>query len=126
MADIVPVIAASTVGVVFLVAAVGKWSAPSQWSRQAGDMGVPAFVAAAVPVVEAIVGAWLLVQWQRSAAAIVSVVVVLAFTVLLVVQLARGRRPVCACFGAWSTRPIGPMTVLRNLVVAGLALLAVV
>ena len=47
-----------------------------------------------------------------------------AFTVLLVVRLAQGRRPPCACFGAWSTRPVGFGSVARNVVLIALALLA--
>jgi hypothetical protein len=40
----------------------------------------------------------------------------LAFTILIVSLLARGRRPACACFGAARSRPISWWTVVRNLV----------
>ena len=50
-------------------------------------------------------------QWPRAVAALVAAVVLCAFTALIVVRLAQGRRPVCACFGALSARPIGAATV---------------
>ena len=39
-------------------------------------------------------------------------------------RLAEGRRPPCACFGALSRRPVGPGSVVRNVVLIALALLA--
>jgi hypothetical protein len=48
------------------------------------------------------------------------------FSVLLVRRLAEGRRPPCACFGGFSTRPIGPWSVVRNAVLVGLAIIAIV
>ena len=36
------------------------------------------------------------------------------FTTLLVLRLLQGRRPPCACFGAWTTKPIGWGNVVRN------------
>ena len=52
--------------------------------------------------------------------------VLLAFTGLLILNLARGRRPPCACFGASSRRPIGPGSLVRNLVLLALAVIAFV
>jgi hypothetical protein len=46
------------------------------------------------------------------------------FTVLIGVRLAQGRRPPCACFGRMSTRPIGPGTLVRNIVLLALAVVA--
>jgi hypothetical protein len=47
-----------------------------------------------------------------------------AFTALIVRRLAEGKRPPCACFGAWSAKPLGIGHVARNGALIGLATLA--
>ena len=117
-------IAAVLVAAVFLVAAVTKLARPGAWRTQSSELGVPWPVAAVVPYVEAVLGALLLVQFHREVVAWCAVVILVAFTVLLVVRLAQGRRPSCACFGSFSPAPIGPWTIVRNVVFIGLAVVA--
>jgi hypothetical protein len=116
-------LAAVVVAAVLLVAAITKLAAPAAWLAQAAGLGVPRLVAMPVPAIEAVLGAWLLVQWQRPVAAIAAGTLVAAFTVLLAVRLAQGRRPPCSCFGVLSARPIGAVDLVRN--AALLALLVV-
>ena len=124
----VAAIAAVIVGVVFLVSAVAKFARPDQWRAQAGELVLgsrrPVRAFDAVPAVEAVLGALLLVQWQRTTVALIAAAVLCVFTALLVVRLAQGRRPPCACFGTLTTKPISWMTVARNLVLIALALVA--
>ena len=120
------VVAAVAVAAVFLVSSVAKLAAPAQWRAQAAGLGVPSTLAAVVPYAEAGLGAWLLVQWQRHAAAWVACAVLLAFTALLATRLAQGQRPPCACFGAWSAKPIGPGHLLRNASFVAVAVCAAV
>ena len=49
-----------------------------------------------------------------------------AFTVALLRVLRRpiAERPACACFGRWSAKPVGAGSLLRNAVLAGLAVVA--
>ena len=110
------VVASVLLGAVFVVAGVLKLSASRQWRTQAADLGVPGVVAAALPIVELVVGALLIAQLARRAAAIVAAVLLLAFSVVLIVRLVQGRRPPCACFGALSAKPIGWGNVVRNAV----------
>lgn len=119
-------VAAVLVAAVLLVAGVSKVAAPSPWRAQAAGLGVPGVVAAWVPYVEIALGAGLLAQWRRPLAAWAAVVLFAAFTLLLVVRLAQGRRPPCACFGSLSATPIGPAHVARNLLFIGLAVFAAV
>jgi hypothetical protein len=77
-----------------------------------------------VPWLEIGLGALLITGVWRPAVALVAAGLLGAFTVLLVLRLAQGQRPPCACFGAWSTRPIGYGSVARNVVLIALALLA--
>ena len=118
------VVAAVVLGVVFLVASVTKLAQPAVWKAQASDLGVPTVVAAPVPFLEAAVGALLLVQFHRPIVAWVALVLLAAFTVLLGLRLAQGRRPPCACFGSLTPRPIGPTHLARNSAFILLALLA--
>ena len=117
-------IAAVVTGLVFLIAAITKLAAPAAWRAQASDLGVPPTVSRAVPYVEALLGALLLVQFQRRVVAWCAVAVLVAFTTLLVVRLAQGRRPPCACFGSLTPKPIGAASVARNLVFIAVAVLA--
>ena len=117
----VGITAAVVLGAVFVVSSVTKLASPGVWYSQAAGLGVPRPVAAVVPYLEAVLAAWLVVQWHRAVAALVAAVVLCAFTALIVVRLAQGRRPVCACFGALSARPIGAATVVRNTAFLALA-----
>ncbi len=53
-----------------------------------------------------------------------SIAILVLFTGLIVRHLIEGRRPDCACFGAWSSKPIGPGHLLRNTAFLALAVLA--
>ncbi len=123
MPEWMPIVASMVLGVVFLVAGGAKIAAGPEWPVQARGLGAPAGVAPLVPWVEILVGAVLVVQFARRAMAFAALAILLVFTVLIVVQLARGRRPPCACFGTWSAKPLGPGHVARNL---GLIVLGIV
>lgn len=107
-------IASVVTGVVFLVSGVSKLASPDAWRAGADGMGVPSTLARPVPPVELAVGAALAVAWQRETVAWIAVALLSAFTVLLVLRLSQGSRPVCACFGSWSAKPIGQRHVARN------------
>ncbi|MGB7219878.1 MAG: MauE/DoxX family redox-associated membrane protein, partial [Vicinamibacterales bacterium] len=55
-----------------------------------------------------------------------SLILLAAFTVAVAVNLSRGRAPDCRCFGQVSATPIGPSTLVRNLVLASGATLLLV
>lgn len=118
------VIAAVLVAGVLLLAGVSKVAQPAMWRAQAVGFGVPQLLATVTPFVEMGLGALLLVQMQRHVVAWLAVVVFAVFTALLVLRLAQGKRPPCACFGSLSSKPIGPGHLLRNAVFIGLAVLA--
>jgi len=116
--------AAVVVAAVFLLAGVLKLARPSEWRAQAVGLGVPRVVANVVPFVEIVVGAALLVQWQRHPVAWVACGLLAAMTALLALRLTQGRRPPCACFGSLSSRPIGAGHLARNTVFMAIAVLA--
>ncbi len=117
-------VASVLVGLAFLVAGGSKLAAGPSWPAQASDLGAPAIAIPTLPWVELAIGAALVLQLARPVAAIAAIVLLAAFTGLIGLRLSQGRRPACACFGAWSAKPIGASHLLRNGVLLALAVLA--
>jgi uncharacterized membrane protein YphA (DoxX/SURF4 family) len=124
--DAVTFVASVVVGVVFVVAGAAKVARGREWPQQARDLGAPAFVVPMVPWIELVVGAALVVQLFAPWPAIGASFVLIVFTALILGQLARGRHPQCACFGAWSAAPLGARHVARNAVLLAVALVAAI
>jgi uncharacterized membrane protein YphA (DoxX/SURF4 family) len=118
-------LAGAVLGVVLLVAGIAK-RADRGWPAAARALGAPAWSIAPLPWVEIGLGAVLVSGLLRPWAAVLAAILLVLFTVLVVVNLARGRRPPCACFGARSHEPIGALSVVRNLGLLGLAAVALV
>ena len=78
-----------------------------------------------LPWFEIVLGAVLVMQLVPTLAAAVALLVLAGFTALILRRLAEGKRPPCACFGAWSTKPLGLGHVVRNLGFIALAVVAV-
>jgi prepilin signal peptidase PulO-like enzyme (type II secretory pathway) len=80
-------------------------------------------VAAMLPVTELVVAALLVVLWTPLPG-VVALTLLVLFTVVLL--RAQARRVPCLCFGASSLdTPVGPAAVVRNGVLAALAVLAI-
>ena len=110
---------------VFVVAGITKL-ADSPGSRQAlRDFGVPrpftGPVAILLPVAELGIAAALIPVPLAWWGAIGALVLLILFIVGISVNLARGRRPDCHCFGHIASSPVGWTTLIRNV---GLACLA--
>jgi hypothetical protein len=58
--------------------------------------------------------------------ALVALATLVAFTAAIVWNLRAGRRPPCACFGAWSASELGWRHVLRNAAFSAVAVLVLV
>ena len=120
------VVASVLLGVTFLVAGGSKIAAGEQWPDQARGLGAPAVVIPVLPWFEIALGAVLVVQVSRVAAAVIALAVLVAMTALVVRRLGRGEHPPCACFGAWSAKPLGWGHVVRNGMLMALAVVAIV
>ena len=70
------------------------------------------------------VGALLIADIGGPLPALAAAVLLVAFSVTIARQLVDGRHPPCACFGAWSQRPLGEGHLVRNAALLVLALLA--
>jgi len=118
-------LAASVVlGVAFLIAGGSKLAAGDAWPAQARGLGAPAMVIPVLPWIELAVGAALVFRLVPPWPALAALVLLVAFSVLIGIRLAQGKHPPCACFGAWSARPIGPVHLARNGALIALALLS--
>ena len=114
------------VGVVICVAGASKIASGQRWPIDAVALGTPDVLVPVVPWFEIILGALLVAHIAPVITGIIAFVLLTVFTFLIVRQLRLGHRPVCACFGAWSSRPLGPEHVVRNVILMALAILTVV
>ena len=114
------------VGVVICVAGASKIASGQRWPIDAVALGTPAALVPVVPWFEIILGALLVAHIAPVVTGIIAFALLTVFTFLIVRQLRLGHRPVCACFGAWSSRPLGPEHVVRNVILMALALLTIV
>lgn len=117
-------VCAAIVGAVFVWAGATKLQARSAWAAQARDMGAPRWSIENVPFMELVVGAMLILGWWPQVTLVAGVAMLISFTGLIAMNLLRGNRPACACFGVRSARPISWLFVVRNVVFVGLLLLA--
>lgn len=120
----VAVAAAIVVGAVFVAAGAAKIAMGPRWPAQAREFGVAPQIAQFVPWWEIVVGAFLAAQVARPITAWIAAATLLVFSVAVARQLGRGRHPPCACFGAWSPRPVSNRTLARNALLIALAALA--
>ncbi len=120
------IIASIALGCVMCGAGAAKIAMGRGWSNSAESMGSPRWVVPFVPWIEITIGAALIAQWQRRASAVSAGFVLVSFTVLIMANLLRGRRPQCACFGTWSTRRLGWGHVVRNVALLALAAVAAI
>jgi peroxiredoxin/uncharacterized membrane protein YphA (DoxX/SURF4 family) len=125
MMDVVLLIARLLLASVFAVAGVAKL-ADREGSRQAiVDFGVPKALAAPLglllPLGELTVAATLLPAPTAWWGALGALALLLVFVVGISVNLARGRKPDCHCFGQLHSAPAGWKTLARNGVLAAVA-----
>jgi peroxiredoxin len=114
---------------VFLVAGVAKLLDPSRAQAfvafgMPGRLALPTGVA--LPLAELGVAGALLPRTSAWAGGLVALALLLAFLAAISLNLARGRTPDCHCFGQFRLAPAGPATLLRNVVLAGMATLVIV
>lgn len=110
---------------VFLIAAVGKL-ADREGSRQAVlDFGIPrrlaALIATLLPFAELAIAALLISGASARWGALAALGLLGLFIIGIAVNLARGKRPNCHCFGQLHSKPLGWSTLFRNGTLAVLA-----
>jgi len=115
---------------VFATAAVGKFLDLDGSRRAMADFGVPARLAPVfgtlLPVAELTVAILLIPVPTARWGALLGLLLLLGFIAGIGTALARGKAPDCHCFGQIHSAPAGPKTLIRNGVLAALALLVLV
>jgi peroxiredoxin len=110
---------------VLLFAAVGKLFDRTESRRAIENLGIPnvfaGWVTNLLPVIEAVLVVALLASSSARMASAAASFLFITFTVVVVINLARGNRSDCRCFGNLSSGPIGWPTALRNLMLACIA-----
>jgi hypothetical protein len=127
---VIDVVARAAFALLFLVAAIHKLRDPARFAAMLGEYRVlPARLVRLGAVV--VVGAELVAAMAlaapgwRHAGLVAAAVLLLVYAAAIGVNLLRGRRDIdCGCAGPAARRPIGAGLVVRNLVLAVLALLA--
>jgi len=107
-------ILAAAVGAIILFAGASKITGFQQWKADARSQGLWPAVAYALPGIELVIGALLIVLKPTPFVLGVATLLVLIFTVYLVVMVASGSTVPCACFGAKFSRPPSGKDILRN------------
>jgi peroxiredoxin len=110
---------------VFGVAGLAKLSDQTGARRNLSDFGVPIrlvrLLAVCLPLLELAVALALITAATTRWAALAALVMVLLFIGAISLNMARGRRPECRCFGQLHAAPVGWRTLARNM---GLACVA--
>ena len=117
-------VASVAVGLVLLVAGAAKLRQP-EWPATAAAFGAPRWSAAATPWVEVAVGALLVTGAGLPWTALAAAGLVTSFTAAVALRLVRAQAVPCGCFGETSPRPVGVDTLVRNLVLLGACIGAV-
>ena len=120
----VSLIASILVGAAFLLAGGAKIAAGPLWPMQARALGAPAFTIPVLPWCEIVVGALLWARLAGPIPAVVAIAMLVGFSALLALRLARGQHPPCACFGSWSAKPLSWRHLVRNAALIVLAAIA--
>ena len=106
-----------SLALIFAVAGITKFFDLQRSRTAVSDFGVPEWLASplgiALPYAEICVAGLLLPVETVWWGALGSTVLLLAFAAGIIVNLARGKRPECNCFGQLHSKPIGPSTLAR-------------
>lgn len=115
---------AAALAAVFVRAGVAKLARPAETAIGFAALGVPAppLTARIVPLVELVLAAVLLAAPRAGGAA--ALVLLAAFSAFVGRTLQRGLAVPCNCFGTARAEPVSGVDLLRNLLLGGLAVAA--
>lgn len=109
----------------FLLAGAGKLADRQAAEAAAADLGLPrrfaGVAASALPCAEIALAGGLALRPSARVAAFAAIVLLLIFTIVVGVALARGRRPACHCFGPLTRTAAGPVTLARDVIMLMMA-----
>jgi uncharacterized membrane protein YphA (DoxX/SURF4 family) len=110
---------------VFVLAGVTKLRRPASTRQDLGEWGLPTWAipgaSVGLPAIELAVAAMLLIEPFAAVGAACAFGLLVLFSSLIGINLWRGHRPACACFGTLTRARIGPGTLARNVVFLAVA-----
>ena len=116
---------AALVGAVLALAGAGKVISWNQWRANARQQHLWTIVAVALPPLELVLGASLLVLKPAATVLGLATLLLVVFTSFLALQVTMKSQVPCACFGAHVNRPPSWRDVIRNLAAKGMTILLV-
>ena len=124
MSDGTEFAAAVVLAAVFALAGAAKLRRPSVTARSFADLGLPApgQLAIAVPVVELALAVGLVVVPPVAAA--LALLLLVAFTAVLVSAIRSGKQVGCGCLGSTRNDPVSAVEIVRNGMLAAAAVVA--
>jgi hypothetical protein len=89
-------------------------------------LGAPRQIVPLIAPAEIALGALLVAGVAAPVPSLLAELALAGFTIAILRVMRRplSERPVCACFGRWSARPVGSSSVVRNLILLALAALS--
>jgi hypothetical protein len=128
MNEVVSLVMSAVLSATFYFSGIAKLRERESTRETARQFGLPSVLATAVgyllPPLEIVIATMLLLPGLARFGAHAGLVLILLFTVLAAIALARGRTPRCNCFGPLSRHGLGIKTLVRNLLLASLLLAA--
>lgn len=110
---------------IFAVAGAAKLLDLAATRRTLAEFGMPERVtpaaAVALPLVELATAALLIPAATGTAGALLGLALLLVFVAVVARSLRRGETPDCNCFGGVHSSPVGPSTLVRNMLLAAVA-----
>ncbi|MEO8132276.1 MAG: MauE/DoxX family redox-associated membrane protein [Bryobacteraceae bacterium] len=123
--EILLLVARVLLAATFTVSGVAKLLDRLGSQKSLQDFGVPAFLAGPMafllPIAELTCAMALIPNASVQLGAIGVSVLLIVFIFAIGINLARGRKPDCHCFGQLSSKPVGASTLVRNVVLLGFA-----
>jgi uncharacterized membrane protein YphA (DoxX/SURF4 family)/thiol-disulfide isomerase/thioredoxin len=128
MIIVVALIARIFLAAVFAVAGIAKLRDFAGTRHALGEFGAPPNLAGPFAVIlavtELIVSVALLLAVTASGGTLAALLLLVLFTVVIAVNLSKGKAPQCHCFGQMQSTPISWKTIVRNLVLSSVAVIA--
>jgi peroxiredoxin len=127
---VIGIVARLALAAVFIVAAAAKLRDRAGARQAVADFGLPVAlvgpVAQSLPYSEIILALGLIPAATACWAALGVFLMLAGFTTGMVVNLRRGRKPACHCFGEMDSAPIGWHSLIRNAILGLVALVIIV
>jgi thiol-disulfide isomerase/thioredoxin len=128
MIIVLALIARTFLAAIFALAGIAKLRDFAGARHALAEFGAPPNLAGPFAVIlvltELIVSVALLPAVTASGGALAALLLLVLFTVVIAVNLSRGRAPQCHCFGQVQSTPISWKTIVRNLMLSGVAVVA--